>query len=295
MPDNKMKLSLYLITQLIFIGLATSLTGCKKDNTPIVNGRSSSGKILRYDLTVNDYDVIPVTTLSMSYSQDDQIINMYEKNGSSLISYSLNYTGGKLTRVQANNLGVQKVTYDAVTGKPARVDYTTLTDTGKLVLQYNASGKLAGVLDSLKQPLKLPLKYQYIFTYDSDGNNVVQITKNQLDLQNRPTLQQNSYYTFDDKKNPFISLPALQNTLKLPGSYGALVNRNNVIKTRIVGFVFSPGGPDGGSTPVLTPVDTYESSRSYEYNDKGLPQKATETFNDIQYNYKGSRIFTYDY
>ncbi|GAA4312925.1 hypothetical protein GCM10023149_08470 [Mucilaginibacter gynuensis] len=290
---KKISIHTYIIVLAAFV---TGFTSCNKNDVPVAAGKSASGKIFRYDLVKNDYDVLPVTTFSLSY-QDDLPVNVFEKNTQALFSYSLSYDAAKqLVKAQANNSGTQNIIYDPATKKPKQINYTTLTDTGKVVFTYQSgTGKLISVLDSLKQPLKLPVKYQYLFTYDAAGNNVIQITKNQFDLQNRPTLRQNSYYKFDNNPNPFNNFPTLQSSIKLPGEFAALVNKNNVTEGKMVGVIYSPGGPGSGSEPILTPVDIYQSVWKYEYNDKGLPVKSIETFDNIQFSYKGSRTFTYDY
>ena len=269
------------------------LLGCNKSNiSPQTINVSASGMLSRYDLQYSDYDILPVTTFVASYDQANHITNLFEKSGQSLLSYSLTYSGNQLIRSVANNLRVQKLTYNAA-GKPALINYTTLTDTGKLMFTYDSSGKLTALLDSLKQPAQLPVVYQYLYTYDAGGNNVVKIVKNQLDLQNRPTLRQYSLYTFDTSVNPFVNFPYLENSAKLPGDVPALVNKNNVVQTQIVGTILNTSNP--GSVPSLDTITTYRSTRSYSYNSQGLPIKATEAFNDIQNNYSGTRTFTYDY
>lgn len=279
--------------QLIFmlLGLAV-LFSCNKAATPQAISTSPSGQLSRYDLAASDYDILPVTTFVASYDAGGKITNLFEKSGQTLLSYSLAYAGSNLNRAVASNLTVQNLVYNSA-GKPAQVNYTTVTDTGKLVFSYDMAGKLTSLLDSVKQPLKLPIRYQYLYTYDAAGNNVVKITKNQLDLQGRPTLRQYSLFKFDTSPNPFISFPALQNASKLPGDVPALVNKNNVTDIQLIGTILNSS--NGGSVPTLDTISIFRAQRKYDYNSKGYPVKAVEKFNDLQFNYSGTRTFTYDY
>jgi hypothetical protein len=276
-----------LLLAIVIVG-----TGCNKGVNPTALQTSPSGQLSRYDLTSSDYDVLPVTGFTASYDSNGKIINLFEKQGQTLYSFNLTYSNNNLVRSLASNLSIQSISYDA-NNKPSVVNYTTITDTGKLVLGYDAVGKLISLLDSVKKPLALPLRYQYLYTYDVGGNNVVKITKNQLDLQGRPTLRQYSLYTFDTHGNPFAAFPYLQSSSLLPGEFPALVNKNNVTGVQLIGTIINTSS--GGSVPVLDTITLYRASRTYEYNTKGLPSKAAEKFNDIQFNYSGNRTFTYEY
>ncbi|EHQ26388.1 hypothetical protein [Mucilaginibacter paludis] len=277
---------------LLFITLAFVFAGCKKGVEPTAAEASPNGQLSRYDLLLSDYDVLPVNTFTFSYNNDGKITNLFQRSGQNLLSFSLQYNGDKLIKSVANNQGVQTIFYNT-SGKPARVDYTTLSDTGKLVFNYDAAGKLTGVLDSVKKPLSFAIRYQYLFTYDVTGGNVVKIIKNQLDLQGRATLKQYSFYSFDDKPNPFSGLPYLQSSSTLPGEFAALVNKNNITSAQLVGTILNPSS--GGSVPTLDTITVYRALRTYQYNSKGLPFKVDEKFNDIQFNYSGKRSFNYEY
>lgn len=271
---------------------ATFMAGCKKGVNPTALETSPTGQLSRYDLTAGDYDVLPVTGFTVSYDNAGKIINLFQKQGQTLSSYNLTYSNNNLVRSLGSNLSVQAFSYTA-NNKPLQVNYTTVTDTGKLVFGYDLSGKLISLLDSVKKPLTLPIRYQYLYTYSADGNNVIKITKNRLDLQGRPTLIQYSLYSFDNHTNPFTAFPYLQSSALLPGDFPALVNKNNVTDIQLVGTVYDTSS--GGSIPTLDTITNYRASRIYQYNDKGLPSKAIEKFNDIQFNYSGNRTFTYEY
>jgi hypothetical protein len=277
---------------LLLLTAAAIFAGCGKGVNPTPLQTSPTGKLSRYDLTSNDYDVLPVTTFTVSYNSNNQMIDLFEKAGQTLFSYNLTYSGGKLARTVGSDLSVQNITYNT-DARPSRVDYTTITDTGKLVFSYGTDGKLMALLDSVKKPDNLPIRYQYLYTYDAAGNNVIKITKNELDLQGRPTLKQYSYYTFDSHVNPFTAFPYLQSSSNLPGEFPALVNKNNITSTQLVGTIINTSS--GSSVPTLDTITIYRASRAYQYNAKGYPLKATEKFNDIQFNYSGNRTFTYEY
>jgi hypothetical protein len=266
--------------------------GCNKGVNPTALQTSPTGQLSRYDLTSSDYDVLPVTGFTASYDNSGKIINLFEKQGQTLYSFNLSYTNNNLVRSLASNLSIQSLSYGS-NNKPFQINYTTITDTGKLVLSYDAMGKLVSLLDSVKKPLVLPIRYQYLYTYDAGGNNVVKIIKNQLDLQGRPTLRQYSFFSFDNQPNPFTAFPYLQSSSLLPGDFPALVNKNNVTGIQLVGTIYDTSS--GGSVPVLDTTTIYRASRTYQYNAKGLPSKAAEKFNDIQFNYSGNRTFTYEY
>ncbi|MEC5145334.1 hypothetical protein [Chitinophaga sp. 212800010-3] len=266
--------------------------GCKKEIIPVALGTSPSGQLSRYDLIAADYDIKPVTSFTASYNQEGRMVNLFEKMGQSLFSFNLSYEGNKLVSALANDKSVQQITYDAG-GKPLQVNYTTLTDTGKLVYTYSATGKLIALLDSVQKPLKLPARLQYLFTYDPSGNNVVKITTNQLDMKGRPTLLQYSFYTFDDKLNPFTAFPYLQYSNLLPGEVPALVNKNNVTSSRLVGTLLNSAG--SSSAPEFDTITIYRTTRTYEYTDNGFPAKAIEHFENVQFNYSGKRTFKYEY
>lgn len=271
---------------------AVALQSCQKGVSPTALQTSPAGNLSRYDLTQNSYDIIPVNAFTVSYNSNNQIIDLFEKSGQTLLSFSLSYSGKNLTRAQGSDLSVQTIAYDAE-GRPAQINFTALTDTGKLVLTYDPSGKLISLLDSIKAVDALPVRYQYLYTYDATGSNVVQITKNLLDLQGRPTLQQYSFFTFDSHPNPFTVFPYLQSDLNLPGDFPALVNKNNVLTTQLVGTVINTSS--GSSVPTLDTITNYRSIRTYQYNAKGYPTTATEKFNDVQNNYSGNRTFSYEY
>ena len=141
--------------------------------------------------------------------------------------------------------------------------------------------------------ISLIFQSKMFYLFAKKINAIIKITQNTLDLQGRPTLKQYSYYTFDDRPNPFTAFPYLQDCNNLPGQFPALVNKNNVVTTQLVGTIFDTAS--GGSVPVLDTITNYRSARTYEYNAKGFPVKATEKFNDQQFNYSGNRIFTYGY
>lgn len=266
--------------------------GCQKGVDPKGPGISPNGALTRYDVISTDYDVTSVATFTASYDKDGKMVNLFQKAGQALSSFALSYDGNKLTGSIANDKSTQSVTYDAG-GRPWRVDYANLTDTGKLVFNYDATGKLMSVLDSIKVPIKLPLIYLYSFTYDAGGNNVVRITKDRLDLKGRPTLMQYTVYTFDDKPNPFTGFPYLRYSTLLPGEAAALVNKNNILSSQVVGTILDPSSP--GSVPVYDTITNYRTTRTYEYTSKGFPSTATENFNDVQFNYSGKRTFKYAY
>jgi len=277
---------------LFIIAAAIVFSGCSKGVSPTALDTSPTGQLSRYDLTQNDYDIIPVDAFVVSYNKSGLITDLFEKAGQSLFSFNLNYTGNNLTRTVGSDLSIQTVSYNS-NQKPERVDYVGPTDTGKLIFSYNTAGKLISVLDSVQTPDALPIRYQYLFTYDAAGNNVTLITKNQLDLQGRPTVKQYSYYTFDNNPNPFTVFPYLQSSANLPGGFSALINKNNIISSQIVGTILNTSS--GGSVPTLDTITTYRFSRTYQYNAKGFPSIAIEKFNDIQFNYSGNRTFTYEY
>ncbi|MBN9380939.1 MAG: hypothetical protein J0H74_09245 [Chitinophagaceae bacterium] len=266
--------------------------GCQKGVDPKGPGVSPNGALTRYDVVSADYDVTSAVTFTASYDNDGKMVNLFQKAGQTLSSFALSYDGNKLAGSVANDKSTQSLTYDAG-GRPWRVDYASLTDTGKMVYNYDAAGKLMSVLDSIKVPLKLPLIYLYSFTYDAGGNNVVRITKDRLDLKGRPTLMQYTVYTFDDKPNPFTSFPYLRYSTLLPGEAAALVNRNNILSSQVVGTILDPSSP--GSVPVYDTITNYRTTRTYEYTPKGFPSTATENFNDVQFNYSGKRTFKYAY
>ena len=265
---------------------------CRKEAQPKGLGTSPAGTLSRYDLVSSDYDVTSVATFTASYDKDGKMVNLFQKQGQALSSFALHYEGDKLTGSVANDKSIQSVIYDAG-GKPWRVEYANLTDTGKIVFNYDAAGKLMSVVDSIKVPLKLSLIYRYSFTYDAGGNNVVKVTKERLDLKGRPTLMQYTVYTFDDKTNPFTTFPYLRYSIVLPGEAAALVNRNNILSSQVVGTVLDPSSP--GSVLRYDTITNYKTTRTYEYTSKGFPSTATENFNDVQFNYSGKRIFKYAY
>ena len=273
--------------------IAVSWTACsKKVGAPGPLNASSTGKLARYDLATEDYDALPVTTFVYSYDNSNNISNVFEKSGQTLIAYAMNYSDGHLSQATDNTLGVQSFSYDG-NGHLSRIDYTTLTDTGSRAFTYDNTGLLTSWTDSVKKPNVLPSLMQYVLTYDASNSNVVQITQNQLDLEHRPTLVQENFYTFDDKPNPFADGPWLKDATTLPGSIPALVNKNNVVNTHIVGTIFQTSG--GSSVPKLDTITNYLSTRQYTYNPKGYPVTCQESFQDLQYNYSGNRSFTYEY
>src|ERR1700754_3002905 len=234
--------------RLIFLLGLLSLAACnKKVSTPGPLDPSPNGNLGRYDLATDDYDVLPVTTFVFSYDKSNSITNVFEKSGQTLIAYAMNYGNGHLSRL----------------------DYTTPTDTSSRVFTYDGDGLLASWTDSVKKPNALPLLMQYVLTYDESKSNVVLITQNQLDLEHRPTMILESYYSFDDKPNPFTASPWLRDVTTLPGSLPALVNKNNVVGTRIVGTIFKTSG--GSSVPQLDTISNFNSTRQYTYNSKGYP------------------------
>ena len=277
---------------LLLATLAGIFSGCQKGISPIAQQTSPAGQLSRYDLILSSYDLTPVNAFTVSYNSSNQITDVFEKAGQTLLSFSLTYSGKNLVSAQGSDLSIQQLTYDA-SGRPSQINFTSPLDTGKLVLSYNSNGKLIALIDSIQTADALPVRYQYLYTYDATGSNVIKITKNSLDLQGRPTLRQYSLYTFDNKPNPFTAFPYLQSSLNLPGDFPALVNKNNIINTQLVGNVVNTSS--GGSVPTLDTITNYRSVRSYEYNSKGFPAKATEKFNDIQFNYSGNRTFSYEY
>jgi len=277
---------------LFLFGLLLLAACNKKVAAPTPLDPSPSGNLARYDLTTEDYDVQPITTFVFSYDKDNSITNVFEKSGQTLITYAMNYGNGHLSQATDNTLGVQNFSYDG-NGRLSRLDFTTLTDTGSRIFTYDNTGLLTSWTDSIKKPNVLPAMMQYILTYDSLKTNVILITQNQLDLEHRPTMVQENFYTFDDKPNPFTACPWLRDATALPGSLSALVNKNNVIGTHIVGTIFQTAG--GSSVPKLDTISNYISARQYNYNQKGYPITCKESFQDLQYNYSGNRSFTYDY
>jgi hypothetical protein len=277
---------------LLLVTSAGIFSGCQKGVSPIAQQTSPAGQLSRYDLILSSYDPSPVNAFTLSYNSNNEVTDLFEKAGQTLLSYSLTYSGKNLVSAQGNDLSTQALTYDA-NGRPSQIYFTSPLDTGKLVFTYGTNGKLTAVIDSVKTADALPIRYQYLYTYDAAGSNVVKITKNSLDLQGRATLRQYSLYTFDDKPNPFTSFPYLQSSFNLPGDFPALVNKNNIVNTQLVGTVINTSS--GGSAPTLDTITNYRSVRSYEYNSKGSPVKATEKFNDLQFNYSGNRTFTYEY
>jgi hypothetical protein len=277
---------------LLLVALAGIFSGCQKGVSPVAQQTSPTGQLSRYDLILSSYDLTPVNAFTVSYNSSDQITDVFEKAGQTLLSFSLTYSGKNLVSAQGSDLSIQQLTYDA-SGRPSQINFASPLDTGKLVLSYDNNGKLITLIDSIQTADALPVRYQYLYTYDAAGSNVVKITKNSLDLQGRPTLRQYSLYTFDNKPNPFTSFPYLQSSLNLPGDFPALINKNNIVNTQLVGTVVNTSS--GGSVPTLDTITNYRSVRSYEYNSKGYPVKATEKFNDIQFNYSGNRTFSYEY
>lgn len=278
---------------LLTIPIVSLWLGCARNvQAPRPLNPSTTGQLTRYDLSKADYDVSPVTTFVYSYGPDNRITNVFEKNGQVLTSFALSYNGSQLSKVTDNTLGTQSFYYDTG-GRLSSIFFTTVTDTGKRVFTYDNTGLLLAVLDSVKRPDKLPSFTQYLFTYDNGSHNVIRITQNQLDLQGRPTLVQYSFYSFDDKPNPFAVGPWLRDATLLPGSIAALVNRNNIVQTRLVGTIFHTSG--GSSIPTLDTISNYISTRQYQYDPKGLPLSCRETFLNLQYNYSGTRNFSYDY
>lgn len=269
------------------------LTACTKNApNPGPLDASGTGKLARYNLGVGDYDPRPVTTFVLSYDSADRVTDVFEKAGQTQISYNLSYNGTQLATSSDNNLGVQTYTFDA-SGRITHIDYTTPLTVGKRVYTYDGAGKLLSVLDSVTNPPSFPIQSLYVLTYDAAGANVTEIDQSSLDLSGRPTLRQVSTYIFDDKPNPFQGFPPLLDVHQLPGDIAATVNRNNVLYTRIDGTV--PVTSTGGSVPTLDTLVNYASTRVYTYNAKGYPSSCTESFQDIQYNYTGSRNFSYDY
>ena len=277
---------------LFFAGLLTVAACNKKVATPTTLDPSPSGNLGRYDLATEDYDVLPVTTFVFSYDNNNSITNVFEKSGQTLIAYTLNYNDKNLGQTTDNTLGVQNFSYDA-NGRLTSISFMDLADTGARTFSYDSTGLLFSFTDSVKKPNALPTLTEYDLTYDSSHSNVVLITQNQLDLEHRPTLVQENFYTFDDKPNPFTACPWLRDATTLPGSLPALINKNNVVGTHIVGTVFQTSG--GSSVPKLDTISNYISTRQYTYNTKGYPITCQESFQDLQYNYSGNRSFTYDY
>ena len=271
--------------------IAVSWTACsKKVGAPGPLNASSTGKLARYDLATEDYDVLPVTTFTYSYDANNNTTNVFEKSGQTLTSFALSYNGSTLGQVTDNTLGVQHFSYDN-NGRLNRIDFTTLTDTGKRIYSYDNTGLLTAVVDSVKKPNQLPIITQYLFTYTN--GNVTLITQNSLDLEGRPTLTQLSYYTFDDKSNPFVAAPWQRDATLLPAGLASLVNKNNIVQTRLVGTIIQTSG--GSTVSEFDTISNYVSSRQYTYNAKGFPVTCKEAFQDLQYNYSGNRSFTYDY
>lgn len=285
-----MRVNIWIV---LFCFSAAVWTACsKKEGIPGALNPSSSGLLTRYDLATADYDVLPVTTFVLSYDSGNKVTNVFEKSGQTLSSFALSYTGSRLSGVTDNALGAQAFSYDG-NGRLAEVDYTTITDTGKRVYTYDGSGLLIAVLDSVVKPLQLPAITQWLYTYDAGRNNVVQITQNSVDLEGRPTLAGYSFYTFDDKPNPFTAYPWIRDVNLLPGNIPALVNKNNILQSRIVGTVYHSSG--GGNVGKFDTIVNYLSGRNYTYNSKGYPITSSEVFQDLQYNYSGNRSYTYDY
>ncbi|HEV2482965.1 MAG TPA: RHS repeat domain-containing protein [Puia sp.] len=273
--------------------LLFSLAACnKKVTTPATLDPSPSGNLGRYDLATEDYDVLPVTTFVFSYDNTGNITNVFEKSSQTLVAYALNYNDGHLIQTTDNTLGVQNFSYDA-NGRLTSLSFMDLADTGTRTFTYDNNGQLISWTDSVKKPNALPTLMQYLLTYDSTQSNVVLIIQNQLDLEHRPTLVQENFYTFDDKPNPFTACPWLRDATTFPGSLPALINKNNIVGTHIVGTIFQTSG--GSSVPKLDTLTNYISTRQYTYNTKGYPITCGEAFQDLQYNYSGNRSFTYDY
>ena len=277
---------------LCIAGLLTIAACNKKVVTPKPLDPSSNASLARYDLATEDYDAQPITTFVFSYDNSNNITNVFEKSGQTLITYALNYNDGHLTRITDNTLGVQNFSFDG-NGRLIGLGFMDIADTGSRTFTYDNTGLLLSFTDSVKKPNALPTLTQYLLTYDSTHSNVVLITQNQLDLEHRPTLVQESFYTFDDKPNPFTACPWLRDATSLPGSLPALINKNNVIGTHIVGTIFQTSG--GSTVPKLDTISNYISTRGYTYNTKGYPITCQEAFQDLQYNYSGNRSFTYDY
>jgi hypothetical protein len=275
----------------LVLGLAWA--GCSKHtSSDQVLNPAPNGILSRYDLLKNDYDPQPVTTFVLSYNSASQVTDIYEKAGQNLIFYTAAYSGSNLGRTTDNNLGTQNYSYDA-SGRISEIDYTTPVDTGKRVFTYDGNGRLISVFDSVTNPPSFPSLSQYVYTYDNGGNNVVQVTRNTLDLSRQPTLNQETFYTFDSQPNAFTGWPPLMDMTQLPGSLPALYNKNNVTGIYQVGTI--PAVTSGSSVPVLDTIGTYKSTRTYQYNAKGFPISCQESFQDLQYNYSGNRSFTYEY
>src|ERR1700744_5410716 len=179
----------------LILGLAWA--GCSKhtSSNQVLNP-APNGILSRYDLIKNDYDPLPVTTFVQSYNSTNQVTDVYEKAGQNLIFYTATYAGSNLSQTSDNNLGVQNYSYDG-NGRISEIDYTTPVNTGKRVFTYGGNGKLLSVFDSVTNPPSFPSLSQYVFTYDNAGNNVIQVTRNTLDLSKQPTLFQETFYTFD--------------------------------------------------------------------------------------------------
>ena len=171
---------------LLLAALPGVFSGCQKGVSPVAQQTSPSGQLSRYDLILSSYDPTPVNAFTLSYNSNNQITDLFEKAGQTLLSYSLTYSGKNLVRAQGSDLSIQAFTYDA-SGRPSQIDFTSPPDTGKLVFTYNNNGKLTGLIDSIQTIDALPVRYQYLYTYDATGSNVIKITKNSLDLQGRPT------------------------------------------------------------------------------------------------------------
>lgn len=274
------------------IAAAALIAGCNKNVQAVAFATSPDGRLSRYDLISADYDINPVTAFTASYDKAGKIVNLFEKVGQSQFSFNLVYGNDKLVRASSSDQSVQQLSYDDA-GRVFMISYTTLTDTGKIVYTYDATGKLTALLDSVQKPLSLPVRNQYLFTYDGAGDNVVKIVRNTLDLKGRATLQQMSFYTFDDKPNPFKAFPRLQYASLLPGEMPALVNKNNIVSSKLVGTILNPASP--GSTPQYDTITVYRASRTYEYTANGLPSVAIEHFENKQFSYSGNRTFKYEY
>jgi RHS Repeat len=277
---------------LFLVGLLTLAACNKKVATPKTLDASPTGNLGRYDLATEDYDVLPITTFVFSYDNSNNITNVFEKSGQTLIAYALSYSGGHPGQATDNSLGIQNFSYDG-NGRLTGISFMDLADTGTRTFTYDNTGLLLSFTDSVKKPNALPTLMEYDLTYDSTHSNVVLITQNQLDLEHRPTLVQRSFYTFDGKPNPFTACPWIRDATTLPGSLPALINKNNVLGTHIVGTIFQTSG--GSTVPELDTISNYISTRQYTYNSKGYPITCQESFQDLQYNYSGNRSFTYDY
>ncbi|MBN9381028.1 MAG: hypothetical protein J0H74_09690 [Chitinophagaceae bacterium] len=274
------------------IAAAVLIAGCNKKIEPVSLGTSPDGQLSRYDLITADYDINPVTAFTASYDKNGKLANLFEKVGQSQFSFNLTYESDRLVRASASDQSVQQLSYDGA-GRVLQINYTTLTDTGKIVYTYDVSGKVVALLDSVQKPLSLPIRNQYLFTYDDAGNNVIKIVHNTLDLKGRATIQNLSFYSFDDKSNPFKVFPCLRYANLLPGEMPALVNKNNIVTSQLVGTILNPASP--GSQPQYDTITTYRTSRTYEYTANGLPSTATEHFENKQFSYSGNRTFKYEY